>query len=112
MKALLFSSFAVMFLSAATQAAMPDGEALYRDNCASCHGDKGQGGVGMRLVGDSSTWPEELFQRAVFEGLDDEGKPLESTMPHWQDRSFSADEGAPPSAAEVTAIYHYLRSLE
>jgi len=28
----------------------PDGDQLYRDNCAACHGDKGDGGVGVPLA--------------------------------------------------------------
>jgi cytochrome c len=40
---------------APTQATFADqvaaGQKLYADNCASCHGDAGQGGTGPRLVG-------------------------------------------------------------
>ena len=36
------------FVNAAMGA--PDGGQLYRDNCAACHGDKGDGGVGVPLA--------------------------------------------------------------
>jgi len=32
-----------------------DGRALFAEKCASCHGDKGEGGVGDRLVGGQGT---------------------------------------------------------
>ncbi len=47
----------------------------------------GQGGSGMtglqapKLVGDASAWKPELFERAVLQGIDDEGEPLSRVMP-------------------------------
>ncbi|MBC5810803.1 MAG: cytochrome c [Candidatus Eremiobacteraeota bacterium] len=32
------------------------GKGLFADNCATCHGDKGEGGYGPSLKGASSSW--------------------------------------------------------
>jgi mono/diheme cytochrome c family protein len=45
-------------------AAAPDGAALYRSNCASCHGGAGEGGVGPALENGESklTFPDPADQ--------------------------------------------------
>ncbi|WP_040652348.1 c-type cytochrome [Pseudogulbenkiania ferrooxidans] len=93
-------------------AAAPGGKALYQDNCASCHGAKGQGGNGPRLVGDASQWPARLFQRAVLSGIDDHGRPLKAAMPHWQNASLKSDHGAAPTQVEIKAIQRYLKQIK
>jgi len=97
-------------------AAELDGRSLFQQNCASCHGDTGKGGVGdvkgPRLVGDSSKWSAKLFARAVLEGKDDEGRALKAGMPHWKDASFQSDQGAAPTKQEVESIHKYLRSIK
>jgi len=88
-----------------------DGQDLYQQNCAVCHGDKAQGKIGPRLKGDSSKWSSHLFQRAVLNGIDDGGKQLKSPMPHWSNSSLKEDSGKPPTAAEIDAIQKYIRTL-
>lgn len=90
----------------------PNGKILYQENCASCHGPTGMGGTGPKLVGDASEWKTKLFERAVLHGIDDQGKPLKSPMPHWGNSSFKTDKGAAPSKAEIEAIQHYLQALK
>jgi hypothetical protein len=76
----------------------------------------GKGGMGMKgvqapkLVGDASTWKPELFERAVLQGIDDEGEPLSRVMPHWGSSSFRTDHGNPPTKEEIDAIQHYLQA--
>lgn len=41
----------------ATPSALRDGRGVYGDNCSSCHGSRGQGGVGPSLDGVLDTWP-------------------------------------------------------
>lgn len=59
---------------------------LYNDNCAICHGNKGEGYAKdvvpdgavriKKLAGDSAYWDFAVFKSAVVEGLDDHGKPM------------------------------------
>lgn len=76
-------------------------------------GHEGSGMMGLqapKLVGDASAWKPELFQRAVLEGIDDEGHPLSRVMPHWGSSSFRTDHGKPPTREEIDAIQHYLQA--
>lgn len=41
------------------QGTVADGRQVYAQQCASCHGDKGQGGIGDRLVGGLGTLSSE-----------------------------------------------------
>ena len=36
------------------------GKKLFTDNCVRCHGPKGQGGIGKKLVGDAPYWHNRL----------------------------------------------------
>lgn len=48
-------------------------EPLYLDNCAACHGEHHEGGIGPELVG-ASYEEDELFQ-IIFNGIPDGGMP-------------------------------------
>ena len=91
--------------------AAPNGEDLYQQNCAVCHGERAQGKVGPKLAGDSSQWKKALFERAVLQGIDDEGKPLKTLMPHWSQSSLKEDQGKAPTKEEIDAIQQYIRTL-
>ena len=56
------------------------GKKLYESTCAGCHGQKGQGGIGMSLK-DASKWKYDLFKRALKQGKDDKGVALKPMMP-------------------------------
>ena len=70
------------------------GEVLYQQQCASCHGDKGQGGIANRLVGggglDTKTpvktvgsfWP---YSTTIFDYT-------RRAMPHNAPQSLSSDQ--------------------
>ena len=101
-----------LWIAASSAAATMDGQALFKQNCAVCHGADGKGGSAPKLVGDATHWSAKLFNRAVLKGIDDAGKKLEAPMPHWQDQSFKSDQGKAPTSKEVTAIYQYLRTVK
>lgn len=82
----------------ATQANIQTGRSLYQGRCAVCHGDAGEGGIGLRLntpdllrVVDN----EYLYQTIT------QGRP-NTAMPAW--RHLSADK--------IGALIAYLRSWE
>jgi mono/diheme cytochrome c family protein len=108
----MFVTMLMLWLCPEVLAAPPDGKTLYQENCARCHGQNGKGDTGPNLVGDASEWKRELFERAVLNGIDDQGKPLKSPMPHWRAGSFKTDKGVAPSKAEVDAIQRYLHTLK
>ena len=70
------------------------GEALYQQKCASCHGDKGQGGIANRLVGGGnlntdkpvktvgSFWP---YATTIFDYV-------KRAMPHQAPQSLTDDQ--------------------
>ena len=89
MNRLLISAAAVGFLafSAPTFAAdLQAGADLFNDNCAICHGAKGEGypkevvpdgAVRIKkLAGDSAYWEFAVFKEAVVDGKDDHGRPM------------------------------------
>ncbi len=66
-----------------------NGATLYADNCALCHGDDGEGGVGGQLAGQVSPDDESQIVLIILDGA--------GTMPSWEDY-FSEQE-----VADVTA---------
>jgi len=80
--------------------------------CVSCHGITGRGGVpvmmGTAIPADISTqalkehhYTDALIKRAVVQGIDEDGEPLNWTMPRWQ-----------MSEADLNALIDYLKKLE
>ncbi|MDA8051651.1 MAG: cytochrome c [Rhodospirillales bacterium] len=70
------------------------GKSLYLSHCAICHKDSGAGGVhlgstvsaDLRSPGLEITYhhSDALILRAILEGKDEEGQPLDAPMPHWK----------------------------
>lgn len=99
-------------LALAAEAA-PDltlGKKLYTDNCTRCHGVKGQGGVGKKLVGDAAYWDFPIFKRTMMDGIDDEGKHMK-VMPVWGKTGFMKPKGEIPTDAELQDIQAYLKTF-
>lgn len=86
------------------------GKQLYVDNCMSCHGGKGEGGVGMKLEGDAAYWDFPIFKRTVIEGLDDEGKQLK-IMPVMGKTGFIKPAGTIPTDAQLQDIQAYMKTF-
>lgn len=84
------------------------GEKLYQQQCASCHGDQGQGGVANRLVGGGalntdkpvktvgSFWP---YSTTIFDYV-------KRTMPHQSPQSLTNDQ-----VYAATAYILYLNKI-
>lgn len=81
--------------------------------CASCHGQDGRGGTIRMMMGAAIKAPdvtysnlakdgytEQTIGRAITQGLDEAGKPLEQAMPRWQ-----------MNATDLSATIAYLRVL-
>lgn len=87
------------------------GRGVYADNCSTCHGDRGQGGVGVALSEVRETWPScddhqdwialgtERWkaERGPVYGADD--TPVTKVMPAHADR-LAPDEIAAVAAFE------------
>lgn len=74
------------------------GQQVYNQNCASCHGEKGEGVVGPRLIGVAQTYPDIDKQIAVItNGVKG------SSMPAWKDKL---------SPEDIKAVTAYTRSLQ
>ena len=86
----LLASVAALTLIASAQSSFAEdlaaGADLYNDNCAICHGNKGEGypkevvpdgAVRIKkLAGDSAYWDFAVFKEAVVDGKDDHGRPM------------------------------------
>ncbi len=85
----LYSAAALILFASAVPTLAQDATAgadLYNDNCAICHGNKGEGypqevvpdgAVRIKkLAGDSAYWDLAVFKQAVVEGKDDHGRPM------------------------------------
>jgi mono/diheme cytochrome c family protein len=72
-----------------------DGQALYGDNCATCHGKTGGGGIGPSLKGIQNTFPNAADEEAIVTNG-------QGSMPGF---------GNQLSAAEISAIVAYTRTL-
>lgn len=70
------------------------GKALYASHCAVCHKADGSGGLkfgkavsaDLRSPGLENTYhrSDALILRAMLEGKDEDGGPLDAPMPHWK----------------------------
>ena len=54
---IVFGLIGVSCAPQSTSAELKTGRGVYADNCSTCHGSRGQGGVGAALSGVRETWP-------------------------------------------------------
>jgi mono/diheme cytochrome c family protein len=105
---------AVMLLAVSGFAHAEDldaGKKLYVDNCQRCHGNKGQGGVGLKLAGDAAYWKLDVFNKAVLTGVDDEGKQLKKAMPRFGKVGLTNPKGAIPTDTDLENVLAYLKAF-
>jgi mono/diheme cytochrome c family protein len=110
------SGFLLCFAAAAPAVAQGGdpvaGKALFTTNCSFCHLASGAGGVhvgssvsaDLRAPGLETTYKnsDTLLARAILQGLDETGQPLDSPMPRWQSSL---------TAAQTADIIAYLKTL-
>lgn len=70
------------------------GKELFQSRCASCHKANGEGGVklgdavsaDLRAPGleDMYHHSDIMLLRAIMDGKDEDGEPLDAPMPHWK----------------------------
>ncbi len=97
--------------SVAQAADVEAGKTIYLHNCISCHGNKGQGGIGAKLKGDAAYWTADLFARAVLQGLDDEGKKLKKPMPLFGTVGLTDPKGQVPTADQLANVQAYIQTF-
>ena len=120
----LLVSLAALSLMASAHASLAQdlkaGGDLFNDNCAICHGAKGQGiakeavpdgAVRVKaLVGDSAYWPFDVFKKSVMEGKDDHDRPMR-VMPVFGKAGLFEPPGAIPTDDDLKNIQAYMQSL-
>jgi mono/diheme cytochrome c family protein len=78
------------------------GAVLFAQNCAACHGDKGQGRIGATLAQDwPGVRPDLAVKGTISNGVDG------SAMPAW-----SQANGGPLSEAEINNLVAFIMTLE
>lgn len=73
-------------------------------SCASCHGSDGQGGLPIMMsstkapaityksLTQKEEFTDKLIKRAITQGLDEAGKPLDPIMPRWEMSNQDLDD--------------------
>ena len=89
--------------AAVNKASVSHGRQLYVDNCTSCHGTRGEGGVGKVL--NSKALLTTATDDVLFETIR-AGRP-NTTMPAW-----SQSNGGPLTDADIRQIVSFLRAWE
>jgi len=90
-----------------------NGESVYQADCMSCHGAGAKGGLPVGAVTSADIrwstlssmnppYTDDLLRRAILQGLDQTGKPLDGTMPRWQGRL---------TTSQVDDLIAYLHTL-
>jgi mono/diheme cytochrome c family protein len=93
---------------AAAKSDIAKGKVIYVKNCQGCHGDKGQGGAGVKLANASAQWEFRLFKRALLEAKDEKGVALKSPMPNF---SLIGIGGKLPKDADLINLQAYIKTL-
>lgn len=92
--------------------AVAAGQELYQADCASCHKANGAGGlklgeataanVGFAALNDMYKGDWSMAKRAILDGKDEDGNPLDAAMPRWRGKL---------SDQEVADIVAFLQTL-
>lgn len=74
------------------QSLVAAGRTLYEANCQSCHGAQARGGIAVGAATSAdirwstlkTSYTVPLLKRAILQGLDEHGRPLDPAMPRWK----------------------------
>ncbi|MDR3373719.1 MAG: cytochrome c [Ancalomicrobiaceae bacterium] len=123
MRKLVISVAALSLLASVQSSSAEDlkaGADLFNDNCAICHGSKGQGyakevvpnGAVLikKLAGDSAYWDFAVFKKAVLEGKDDENRSMK-VMPVFGKAGLFEPPGKMLADADLKNIQAYMKSF-
>ena len=123
MPRLLLPIAAVVLATMATSSLAADvaaGKDLYDDNCAICHGNKGEGydksvvpdgAVRIKkLAGDSAYWDFAVFKKSVLDGLDDHNRPMR-VMPVYAKTGLYEPPGQAVTDADLENIQAYMQTF-
>ena len=120
----LLTTVAAIALLASAQSSfavdLSAGGDLYSDNCAICHGNKGEGypkevvpdgAVRIKkLAGDSAYWDFAVFKKAVLEGKDDHDRPMR-VMPVFAKTGLYEPAGQMLTDADLQDIQAYMQTF-
>ena len=123
MPRLLLSIAAVMMVTLVPSSYAADaaaGKDLYSDNCAICHGNKGEGypksvvpegAVRIKkLAGDSAYWDFAVFKKSVMQGLDDHDRAMRM-MPAFGKTGLYEPPGQALTDADLENIQAYMQTF-
>jgi mono/diheme cytochrome c family protein len=93
---------------------------MHGGSCVNCHGPDGKGGIRVHMTREIAPdirysvltsakheheehppYTDELIERAITQGLDSAGKPLDRSMPRWQ-----------MSRRDLDHLIEYLKTLD
>ncbi len=111
--AVWIATSAVAAPAPAVQAADPTaGQSVFQQNCLACHGQDAKGGLKLgdataadirwETIGPAYHNDPQLVARAITDGLDQDGQPLDDVMPRWKGKL---------SDAQVANVVAYLQTL-
>ena len=96
----------------AGEGSVAEGEALYADACASCHGEAGQGGPYGSLVGEPRYSPEEFAANRAHKKTIGNYWPYATSVFDYIRRAMPFDRPGSLTNDEVYAATAYLLHLE
>lgn len=94
------------------EGSVAEGEALYADACASCHGEAGQGGPYGSLVGEPRYSPEEFAANRALKKTIGNFWPYATSVFDYIRRAMPFDRPGSLTNDEVYAATAYLLHLE
>jgi mono/diheme cytochrome c family protein len=123
MKKYLIPATVALFVTSALPVLAEDVKAggdLFNDNCAICHGAKGEGYAKKavpngavqikKLAGDSAYWEFAVFKKAVVDGKDDHDHPMK-VMPVFGKTGLFEPPGQMLTDDDLKNIQAYMKTL-